>query len=182
MTTSTPPRAKAHSSGINATEIPARRSRWAKTFAASTDAHTTNVGPTRAAANRAGIWSALGGKRKTPPPSAKSLVAAGDTGSAKTFVRRSGAGRVTTILGEAVTKNGRSLEAHQRTEAQRHKSIISASGPIPLDLSIDFSLTAETPGDGKPSETTQPPTRRPFKETRTRDPISIDETRSAGTT
>jgi hypothetical protein len=45
------------------------------------------------------------------------LVAAGDTGSANTLVRRCGAGRVTTVFGEAVTKKGRKREAHQRIEA-----------------------------------------------------------------
>ena len=105
----------------------------------------------------------------------------GDTGSANTLVRRVGEARVTTVFGEAVTRNGRKREAHQRSEAQRHRSNISASGPIPLDLSIDFNLLVARSDDGDPRDTTHPPTRRPFKDIRTREPSTTTSVRDGGT-
>jgi hypothetical protein len=106
-------------------------------------------------------------------------VAAGDTGSANTFVRRVGDARFTTVFGEAVTRNGRRRLAPHRHEAHRHRSKVSSSGPSPLERSMNFSFNPSS--DGGSNDTIQPPTWRPFKDTRTRPPMPTEAAISSET-
>ena len=66
--------------------------------------------------------------------------------------------------GLAATRNGLKRPAPQRRDAQRASSMISADGPIPDHFANGTSRSTAIDPSGGPSDTTQPPTRRPCNE------------------
>ncbi len=78
-----------------------------------------------------------------------------------------GAAASTTVEGDAVARNPDTGPTHRRA-AQRARSIRAAEGPIPL--SRDRGRSSTPAGGTTWSSTTQPPTRRPPRTTRTRLP------------
>ncbi len=169
ITTSTPPAAAAHSSGTIATVSPARRSRIASSRARLFDGTTTSDGPCANAAARTGITSSVGGRRSMPPPDRSRSAAPSWTGAIGRVVRRGGGNPATLVGGLAVTRNGRSRVAPQRTAAHRARSISSGPGPRELTWAIGRSAVVGPPRGS--SSTTQPRTRRPCSGTRTIEPI-----------
>ncbi len=181
ITTSTPPAARAQSCGTTATVSPARRRRAASRRARSIEGTTASTGPRRVAAAMTGTTSSVGGSRRTAASPSKARAASGWIGATwRPLV--AGAGNPATFVGgDAATRNGRRRPAAQRIDAQWASSISSAGGPRELTLASGRSRSASTPAAGGSSSTTQPPTRRPCRGTRTRTPSATRSASSAGT-
>ena len=156
ITTSTPARAAAQSSGTVATVRPARASRIASSATWLCDGRDHEHRPDVRAANAtadstAGITSARGGSRSTPPPRRRASVESSPATSGHGPAgRERDAGREPTTArsGDAVTRNGRIRPAAQRTDAHSASSMISALGPGAGDLRRSASARSSIDGVG----------------------------------
>ena len=176
ITTSTPARAAAQSSGIVATVSPARAqpdgeqrdlalSRRRRRARSPTDAGRTRPPTTASASRRRAAGDGARPRRRPQQRRSSMPVVAGDVGpwTGRSCERDAERVPVTARSGDAVTRNGRMRPAAQRTDAHSARSMISALGPAPVTFAIGFrrstGSTAAVSSDR--GRATQPPTRRP---------------------
>ena len=179
ITTSAPTAAVSQSSGRHATPSPRRRSAAAPSRAMRCVGHTTKTGPLVAAANTAVNADAAGGIRTNPPPRSRTSRTAAPIGSVGSagFVPCRGCATPALIFGDDADARTARNGPHHRSATHRHRSTTSGSTPRPLRETIGRRSAYSRPPDGAgDSATTQPPTRRPFRSTRTRSPTCTPRT------